>query len=133
MSVPWLVDTNVVSELVRPVVNPGVDAWARAQAKLHLSVITVEEVEFGLAWRPKPRVQAWWVEFLAAHCVVHPVSTRAARAAGHLRGQLQAAGLVRTQADLLIAATAGELGATLVTRNVGDFAGCGVAVWNPFS
>lgn len=128
----FLVDTNVLSELVRPRPNRHVDAWVRTQGHLEISAVTVEEVEFGLAWRPAPRVQAWWSDFLADHCVVHAVDDRVARRAGQLRGQLQAAGITRTQADMLIAATAAVRSATLVTRNVGDFAGCGIAVMDPF-
>jgi predicted nucleic acid-binding protein len=128
----WLVDTNVLSELVRRDPNPGVSRWVRTQERLHISAITVEEIEFGLAWRPKPRLQAWWSDFLEDHCVVHDVDAAVARGAGQIRGRLQAAGLVRTQADMLIAATAAARGATLVTRNAADFAGCGIAVYDPF-
>ena len=129
----WLVDTNVLSELVRPTPNPGVDAWVRQQSNLSISAITVEEINYGLSWRPKARIQAWWADFLTAHCLVHAVNQRVAQRAGQLRGQLQASGMVRTQADMLIAATAAELGATLVTRNTADFTGCGIAVFDPFS
>lgn len=128
----WLVDTNVLSELVRPRPNAGVDRWCRTQARLCLSVVTVEEIEYGLSWRPKPKIQTWWVEFVSDHCVVVPLDAAIAQQAGRLRGQLQAAGVVRTQADMLIAATASHLGATLVTRNSADFSGCGIAVFNPF-
>jgi toxin FitB len=62
-----------------------------------------------------------------------PVNKQIARRAGALRGQFQSNGIVRTQADLLIAATASEHGFTVVTRNIKDFEGCGVAVLNPFS
>jgi len=128
----WIIDTNILSELARPRPHPSVDRWVRSQTQLHISTITVEEIEFGLAWRPKPRIHAWWCNFVAEHCVVHPVSEGVARRAGQFRGQLQAAGLVRTQADMLIAATAAERGSTLVTRNAADFTGCGIAVFNPF-
>ena len=128
----WIVDTNVLSELVRPRPHAGVDRWVRAQGRLHVSAITVEEITYGLSWKPKPRIQAWWSDFLADHCLVHPVDEQVARLAGRLRGQLQAAGIVRTQADMLIAATAAERGATLVTHNTADFAGCGIAVYDPF-
>jgi predicted nucleic acid-binding protein len=50
-----------------------------------------------------------------------------------LRGQFQARGVTRSQADMLIAATASLHGLTLVTRNVQDFDGCAIAVINPFS
>jgi toxin FitB len=53
--------------------------------------------------------------------------------AGALRGQLAARGLVRHQADMLIAATAQAHQLTLVPRNIRDFEDCGIGLLNPFS
>lgn len=128
----FLVDTNVLSELVRRNPDPGVERWVRSQQTLHVSAVVVEEVTYGLAWKPHPRVQAWMSSFLDSSCEVLPVDTEVARLGGQLRGQLQATGHTRTQADMLIAATAALRGMTVVTRNTADFAGCGVAVLNPF-
>ena len=50
-----------------------------------------------------------------------------------MRGALAATGKARTQADMLIAATAQVRGLTLVTRNIRDFEACSIAVINPFS
>lgn len=44
----FLYDTNVVSELVRPNPNPGVIALSQRLDKLYLSVVTVEEIFFGM-------------------------------------------------------------------------------------
>ncbi len=99
---------------------------------MHLSVITVEEVAYGLARKPKPRVAAALTLMMRDLCVVHEISQPIARRAGELRGRLRATGHTRTQADILIAATALDLGYTVVTRNEADFVGCGVAVLNPF-
>lgn len=128
----YLVDTNVLSELVRPRPDPGVERWVRGQDRLFVSAVTVEEIGYGLAWRPHPKVQAWMSSFLERSCEILSVDLAVARHAGQLRGQLRAAGHTRTQADMLIAATAALRGMTVVTRNGGDFAGCGVAVLDPF-
>jgi predicted nucleic acid-binding protein len=130
--VSHLVDTNVLSELSRPEPDPGVLAWAAAVEEVWLSAITVEEVRFGLAWRPNARVLAWFERFVRDHAQVLPVTDRVAAQAGMLRGTLRARGEQRTQADMLIAATALAHGLILVTRNVRDFAGTGVAVLDPF-
>ncbi len=127
-----LCDTNILAELARPAPNQGVLDWAAAVAQVHLSVVTLEEIEFGLAWHPKPQIRIWFEAFLDRHCTILPVDAVVARHAGLLRGQLQAQGQSRTQADLLIAATAAVNGMVLVTRNERDFEGCGVAVLNPF-
>lgn len=91
-----LVDTNILSELMRAQPDAGVLAWLQRQ------------------------------EVLA-------VTTDVARCAGALRGQLQLRGQTRSQADMLIAATAQIHALTIVTSNVRDFDGCGVAVLNPFA
>jgi predicted nucleic acid-binding protein len=98
-----------------------------------LSVVTVEEVYFGLRRRAHPRIQGWFESFLDRRCTVLPVDDDIARRAGQLRGRLSAEGKTRTQADMLIAATASIHRLTLVTRNERDFTGCEIAVLNPFT
>lgn len=128
----WIVDTNVISEIIRPRPNDAVIGWIAQQGILDVSAITAEEVAFGLAWRPHPRIAAWWSTFLPERCRVHPVDAAVALRAGQLRGQLRALGFTRSPADMIVAATAALRGDTLVTRNVADFAGCGLAVFDPF-
>ena len=99
--------------------------------RLTISVITVDEIMVGLTWRPTARLLAWFDAFLLRHEVL-PVTPHIARRAGELRGQLLARGQTRSQADMLIAATAQIHALTIVTRNVRDFDGCGVGVLNPF-
>ena len=128
----FLVDTNVLSELTRPAPNANVLGWTRTLDEFALSVITLEEVSFGLAARPNMRIAGWFETFIARHCRVLDVTAPIARQAGVLRGGLAARGRPRTQADMLIAATAAQHGLTLATRNEKDFQDCGVAILNPF-
>jgi predicted nucleic acid-binding protein len=131
--VTWLVDTNVIGELTRRRPNPGVITWAGQATAIGLSVVTLEEIGYGLSSRPNPRVTAWFERFLAEQCRVFPVTSEIALRSGDLRGRFRARGQTRTQADMLIAATALSHRLTLVTRNEGDFEGCGITVLNPFS
>ena len=128
----FLCDTNVLSELARPVPNPGVLTWAAETRSMSISTITIDEVMFGLTLRPNARVQAWFEDFLASSCQVLDVTPAVARLAGAMRARLAGRGQVRTQADMLIAASAATHGLTLVTRNTKDFTGCGISVLNPF-
>lgn len=130
--VAYLADTNVLGELARQSPDKAVIGWAATVTAVGVSVITVEEIFFGLAWKPNPRVRRWFEEFFA-DCEVFPLSASIASRAGEMRGQLKSEGKTRTQADMLIAATAEHHGLTLVTRNIRDFEGCRVPVFNPFS
>ncbi|NCS65205.1 MAG: PIN domain-containing protein [Hydrogenophilales bacterium CG03_land_8_20_14_0_80_62_28] len=127
-----LVDTNIVSELVRRQPNAGVLAWADGLADFAISVVTVDEIAYGLSWRPNARIEAWFDGFLRRH-PIFPVTEAIARRAGELRGAFAARGIKRSQADMMIAATAQIHALTLATRNEDDFRGCGIPVLNPFS
>jgi toxin FitB len=96
-------------------------------------VITLEEIWYGLSWRPSTRLARWFEVFFKEHCVVLPIDEGIARAAGEVRGRLQARGRPRSQSDMLIAATAKQAGLAVVTRNVDDFDDCGVRIVNPWS
>ena len=128
-----LVDTNVLSELARPRPDPRVVDWAGGLSTMMLSVVTVEEIFFGLSAKRNPRIERWFEDFLDSDCRILEVTTPIARHAGVLRGQLARRGRPRAQADMLIAATAALHGLTLATRNERDFQDCGVTVVNPFS
>ena len=128
----YLCDTNVLSELTRPAPNSGVLAWAAETRNVSISAITIDEVIFGLTLRPNARVLAWFEEFVANSCQVLDVTPAVARLAGAMRARLAGRGQVRTQVDMLIAASAAAHGLTLVTHNTKDFIGCGINVLNPF-
>ena len=124
-------DTNIISELMRPSPDSGVAAWAASQHALCISVITVDELVFGLRRRGSAQLLSWFDHFIEQVKVLE-ITSPVARRAGEMRAMLQGNGQVRTQADMMIAATAQVHGLTLVTRNTRDFDGCGVAVLNPF-
>jgi toxin FitB len=131
-----LVDTNVLSELVRPRPNPAVVHWLAAQNRIHLSVVTLEELAFGVGrakGRPAARLRSWFDALVAAQPVLMDVTPAVARASGELRAAREARGRRVAMADMLIAATALTHGLTLVTRNVRDFEGCGVTLFDPFA
>lgn len=131
----FLADTNIISELMRPLPDSGVVQWARrvdhAGASFTISAITVDEIIFGLKWRPNASKMVWFTAFLKKAQVLS-VNTEIARRAGELRADMARRGTVRQQPDMLIAATAQIHALTLVTRNVRDFDGCGIGLLNPF-
>jgi predicted nucleic acid-binding protein len=129
--VNFLLDTNIVSELARVHPNADVLAWAGQVTTHGISVVTIEEICNGLAANPSRRIEAFMRAFFAGE-TCYPVTSDIATRAGNLRGSFKRRGLVREQADMLIASTAQAHGLTLVTRNVRDFDGCGIPLLNPF-
>ena len=128
-----LCDTNILSELARTQPDEKVIAWSKTVTHITLSVITLEEINFGLAWKPNVRVSQWFNKFIKDYCEVLPITPEIAIQAGNLRGMFRKKGQSRAQADLLISATASIHGLLLITRNTRDFSGCNIRLHNPFS
>ncbi len=135
----YLLDTNVISELRKPARrgDANVRAWAQRQptSELSISVITVMEIEIGIAWverRDSEQGQSLrkWLErdLLSAFANrTLPVDLAAVR---------RAAGMhvpdPRPERDVLIAATALTHNLIVVTRNIADFRPLGVETLNPW-
>lgn len=132
MAATYLCDTNIISELMRPQAHPGVRGWMGAQERIFLSVLTLEELCFGLRRKDLRKKRAWLDRFIASRCELFPIDAAIAVRAGEMRGELAGRGQTRTQADLLIAATAWKHGCILVTRNTRDFEGINVPLFDPF-
>jgi tRNA(fMet)-specific endonuclease VapC len=136
----YLLDTNVISELVARQPNPNVTAWIQSidENFLHLSVITIGEIKKGVEKLPdsarKEALQEW-----LAHDLVQRFERRLLAIDadvmliwGELTAQLEGSGRVLPAMDSLIAALALSGDFTLVTRNTGDFDGTGVKTFNPW-
>jgi predicted nucleic acid-binding protein len=102
-----------------------------------LSVVTIGELRRGATLLPQGSRRAELERFIDVTVAlwfagrVLPVTRAVADRWGVLDGQRQLAGHPLGMADGMIAATALEHGLTLVTRNVKDFAGLGIAMLNP--
>ncbi len=128
----WLCDTNVISEMFKKAPEPIVMEWISTRNEIFLSVITVEEIFCGLSHKNAKKQMEWFEKFIRLRCVVLAITDEIARQCGVLRGQFFRKGVTRSQADLLIAATAILHQLTLSTRNERDFKDCGIPVLNPF-
>lgn len=135
----FLLDTNVVSEALRPRPDARVLAWLRAhEARAFLSVVTIGELEAGIRGAPDPRraeaLRAWLDDVLLpqfAHRVLL-VDLEVARRWGERTAAARAAGTPVGAVDALIAATAARHGLAVATRNGRDFEPLGVAVVDPW-
>ena len=131
-----LADTNIVSELMRKRPDAGALAWREMMdatyARITISAMTVDEIMYGLSRKQDTGLLAWFDGFLGRNEVL-PVTQSIAYRAGEMRASFARRGVVRSQADMLIAATAQVHALTLVTRNVRDFDGCGIGLLNPFT
>jgi len=127
-----LIDTNIISELMRREPDANVVAWASEQPGFAVSVITLEELIFGLTQKALPLKHQWLDDFLSRHCEILPVTPPIALSGGTMRGVFAAKGITRQPYDMLIAATALLHKIPLATRNTADFEGCGITLINPF-
>lgn len=131
----YLLDTNVISELARKTPNSSVLEFFETIDEIAMSVITLEEIEFGIERLPtsqRKTLLKWWSNLLSLPPIVFPIDERIAKLAGQLRARQEVKGRSKSQADMLIAATAISNGLILVTRNTKDFYELGVSVLNPF-
>ncbi len=128
----YLLDTNIVSELMRSRPDPNVWRWSQSVRQHALSVISVDEIWFGIRRKGLIKFETWFTHYLNQHLVL-PITLEVAVLSGQLRGELASQGVTRSQADMLIAATAKNYGLTLVTRNTRDFQGCGITLFDPFT
>jgi toxin FitB len=135
-----LLDTNVISELMRAEPAQVVLDWfgRHDAAELFISAITEAELRTGIAILPagqrRDRLQIALEAMIEQdfQTRVLPFDSAAARAYADIAAARRAAGRPIAEADCQIAAIARAMGAPVVTRNVRDFDGCGVTVINPW-
>jgi predicted nucleic acid-binding protein len=139
--VNFLLDTNVVSEWVKPRPDPGVVAWLTDADEDHvfLSVVTLAELRYGVArladGARRRRLDAWLRDELASRFEgrIIAIDDKIADAWGGLVAASEAAGRPIGAMDALIAATALTREFTVVTRDAGDFELAAIPVMNPWA
>ena len=136
-----LVDTNVISELMRAEPAQTVLDWfgRNDAADLFITAVTEAELRTGVAILPegqrRDRLQ------LALDAMVDqdfqarvlPFDSSAAKAYAEIAAQRRSAGRPIAEADCQIAAIARAMGAPVATRNVRDFDGCGIRLIDPWN
>jgi toxin FitB len=136
----FLLDTNAISEWVKPRPDPGIAAWLDDvdEDRTYLSVITLGELRKGVdrlaGGRRRDRLDQWLTSELPERFGERmlPVDAAITEQWGRLLAQAETAGTPVGSTDALIAATAKVHGLQVVTRNVGHFRHTGVDVISPW-
>lgn len=137
----YLLDTNVVSEWLKPQPNRGVVDWLASadENETFLSVVTITELRYGIermaAGNRRKRLDEWLQEELLPRFEgrVIPVDIAVADACGRLVARSEASGRPIEPRDAFIAATAEVCGLTLVTRNASHFQATIKTILTPWS
>lgn len=143
MTARYLLDTNVVSEAVKPRPSPALLEWFGAQPDeaLHISALTVAEIRRGILekapGRRRRELEAWFVgpegpQALFAGRIL-AFDDRAALEWARLMADGTAAGRPRSAMDMIVAATAVAHGLTVATVNEKHFRSAGIPWINPLS
>lgn len=135
-----VLDTNVISELLRPTPAPQVEAWLASQdgASVYFTAVGEAELRHGVAILPAGRrrtalgaaIDGMLDEDFRDRIL--PFDRDAASAYAVIAAARRAAGRPISQFDCQIAAIARAHGASVATRNTGDYEGCGVALVDPW-
>ena len=135
-----VLDTNVVSELMKPVPAAEVARWIAGQpaAMLYTTSVSQAEVLHGIALLPAGKrrgaleiaTEAMFDEDFGGR--VLPFGGEAARAYAQIAAQRHRSGRPISHFDAQIAAIARSARASVATRNVADFEGCDITVLNPW-
>ncbi len=136
----YLLDTCVLSELVKPAADEKVTSWIsdNLEETIHLSVITIGEVQKGITKLPactkKNQLQSWLDNDLIERFEnrIVPIDQKVARMWGVILAQEEKKGRQIPAIDGLIAATCLVYDMTVVTRNVSDMQVDGLSVFNPW-
>src|ERR1700723_2146277 len=136
-----VLDTNVLSDLMRPKPSSRVVVWVAKQrsTEFFTTSITEAEIFYGIELLPKGKrrdgllaaAEAMFAEDLAGR--IFGFDSDAARVFSKIAAQRRALGKPITHADAQIAAIAHARGARLATRNVADFDDCGLDVVDPWN
>jgi len=137
----YLLDTNCISELVRPKPEQSVVAWMDAvdESLLFLSVLTLGEIRKGVALLPqgrrRTRLETWLDVELHARFAgrILPIDKGVADRWGLLAAGVKRKGRILSSIDGLLAATALQHDLTIVSRNASDFADLHVQLLNPWT
>ena len=135
-----VLDTNVLSELLKANPKRSVIEWVEAQPRSSLYTTTVVEAEllYGLALLPDGARKAGLESAVAAMFNddfsgrVIPFDSLAAHAYSEIASERKVLGRPISQLDAMIAAAAMSRRAGLATRNTRDFLGCGIDVIDPW-
>jgi toxin FitB len=136
----YLLDTNVVSEAIKPQPADHVVAWLATQpsASVYLSVLTLGEIEQGIVRSPNPRRAERLVRWVEDELQpqfrgrILPIDAAVMKTWGQITGHALLRGQPVSYADSLLAATAITHGLTLVTRHTRDVEALPVPTLNPW-
>lgn len=136
----FLLDTNVISEIIRPRPDPRVELFFEStdEELLALSVLTIGEIRKGIATVRDPARKTMFERWLTGNLMIRfagrilPIDEAVGALWGQVTGLLANQGVQVPVIDGLLASTALHHNLTLVTRNTRDVAPTGVAVLDPW-
>lgn len=135
----YLLDTYVISELVRPIPDEAVINWMShiPDERVYLSVITIGEIRKGITKLPeskkKNQLTNWLNTLLEDYQErIYPINLTVAENWGIIQGKAENNGTPVASVDSLIAAVAQTYNLIVVTRNENDFAPTNVTILNPW-